>query len=134
MTCCSTKSAFLQVFLVSCLYLDIALVFWFCLDDEGMEAVLITEYGRKHAQNRKTTYLDMTQMLCGTVLRACHNADQLGDDIGDVRKSSNLFTMCFLFFVVVLAGSLNIHVQRFPDTTDLSVTLSQIMQYLSEAK
>ncbi|XP_045214178.2 uncharacterized protein LOC123564570 [Mercenaria mercenaria] len=45
--------------------------------DEGMEAVLITEYGRKHATGKQTSYLDITQMICGTVLKACHETRTL---------------------------------------------------------
>ena len=36
-----------------------------------MEEVLIREYGRKHELGQKTTYLDMTQKICGKVLKAC---------------------------------------------------------------
>lgn len=39
--------------------------------DEEMEEVLIREYGRKHELGQKTTYLDMTQKICGKVLKAC---------------------------------------------------------------
>lgn len=48
--------------------------------DEGMEAVLITEYGRKHATGKKTTYLDMTNMICGTVLKACYATETIQTD------------------------------------------------------
>lgn len=49
-----------------------------------MEAVLITEYGRKHATGKQTTYLDMTDMICGTVIRACRDHGNL-EAFGDVR-------------------------------------------------
>lgn len=55
--------------------------------DQGMEAVLITEYGRKHATGKHTTYIDMTQMICGTVLKACQETETIenSDENGGIR-------------------------------------------------
>ncbi|KAL4240182.1 hypothetical protein ACF0H5_000976 [Mactra antiquata] len=53
------------------------------INDEGMEAVLVTEYGRKHKMGVHKTYLDITNMICGTVLRACTNVDIMGNDEDD---------------------------------------------------
>jgi len=80
------------------------------LDDEGMEAVLINEYGRKHAQGKQTTYLDMTQMICGTVIKACKNTKHL-DSVGDVSWYT-IFFLCSLWCYIekVLIGIIYVHV------------------------
>ncbi|XP_060591378.1 uncharacterized protein LOC132746288 [Ruditapes philippinarum] len=56
-------------------------------NDEGLEAFLITEYGRKHATGKYTqTYLDISQTICSTVIKACRQAGtlEINDEDGGI--------------------------------------------------
>ncbi|XP_052783433.1 uncharacterized protein LOC128219612 [Mya arenaria] len=39
--------------------------------DEGLEAALIGEYGRLHAQGKQTSYMEMASLICGKIIKAC---------------------------------------------------------------
>ncbi|WAQ95970.1 hypothetical protein MAR_028660 [Mya arenaria] len=40
-------------------------------EDEGLEAALIGEYGRLHAQGKQTSYMEMASLICGKIIKAC---------------------------------------------------------------
>lgn len=52
--------------------------------DSDMEAALTSKYGRKHETGKQTTYLEMTKLICGTILKACREPQNLGSNEEDL--------------------------------------------------
>ena len=79
------------------------------LGEEELEYLLIKEYGRKHELGQKTTYLDMTQKICGDLLHACPGAKMLTLD-DEVMILAPVFS--FIIHLLVLSIGQNFMVDH----------------------